>query len=72
MTESYTVKELYVYKGKYYILESEPFESKDRFNQRAWFIIKYMDGDNMCKKLNEVVNMSRIWINEQVLDARYV
>lgn len=72
MTERFTVKELYIYKGKYYILESDPFESKERFNMRAWYIIKYMD-DNKIKtnKLAEVITLSRIWLNEQVLNAKY-
>jgi hypothetical protein len=73
MTEVIKYKKVFTSNGKYYIFESDSFEPKERFNRRAWFIIKYIENNNNNNNLQiqDIINLSRKWINEQTIDAIY-
>lgn len=73
-----TYKELYFSNGIAYVFESDPFEPKEIFNKRSWFIIKYIEnhGLNLNNLNNDILAdiqvKSRMRINEQYLGAKYV
>lgn len=75
MTETHKMQSVFTSNGKHYIFESDSFESRETFNKRAWFIIKYLEDNKLTncneEKFHEVIMLSRIWINEQTLDAKY-
>lgn len=63
-------KEVIQSNGKIYVFESDPYEPKERFIKRVWFIIDQLNKDS-TKPLDLIILESRKWINELVLDAKY-
>ena len=65
-------KTLITYEGCHCVLESDPYESRDRFHKRAIFIVKYINNKNKNFDNIEYVKVkSRMWINSQIYDAEY-
>jgi len=75
MTERLIYKECYFSNGKFYILESDPFEPREKFNKRSWFIIKYIEdnklNDILQSDLDNIIKKSRIWMNQVCYGAKY-
>ena len=76
MTERYIQQESYISNNKVYIFESDSFEPKEKLNKRAWFMIKYIEENNLenlsQQELDEIIKKSRKWINEVYYGAKYV
>lgn len=76
MTNNFSYKEIYIHKGKIYVFESDSFEPKEKFNKRSWFIIKYIEDNNLQNLSNhevgEIIKKSRMWINEIYYGAIYI
>lgn len=72
MTESHKISDVFTYNGKIYVLHSDPFESRENFIKRGWYIVKYMDDNKLsADKLSEVEVLSRMWLNGQTIKAKY-
>lgn len=75
MTENYILTDTYISNGKVYVFDSDPFEPKEKLNKRAWFIIKYIEKNNLVNLsqnyLDEIIILSRKWLNEDCSGAEY-
>ena len=50
------------YKGRYYSIDKEPFETNENTYKRGWFIINNFNNYN---DYNELISRSLIFINEK-------
>jgi hypothetical protein len=74
MTESHKIKSVFISNGKHYIFESDSFEPREHLNKRVWFIIKYLEDNKIDSNkidMEELIVKSRMWLNEQIFDAKY-
>lgn len=72
MTEVNVIKSVFKSKGLIYLFESDPFEPREQFIRRSWFIISYMEEHKTpLQDLDKIINLSRKWKNEQTIDAKY-
>jgi hypothetical protein len=55
--------------NKLYIIERNKNESIEIFYQRSIFIIKNIDNKNELK--NDIILLSKIWINLKTLNCKY-
>ena len=54
-------KSVFIKNGKFYILESDKYESLERFNERGWFIASL--SPNNDSEIEDTIQLSRIWAN---------
>jgi len=58
-----------IIENKLYIIERNKNESIEIFYQRSIFIIKNIDSKNELK--NDIILLSKIWINLKILNCKY-
>jgi|688.fasta_scaffold244881_3 hypothetical protein len=62
-------KMVIINENKLYIIERNKNESIEIFYQRSIFIIKNIDNKNELK--NDIILLSKIWINLKTLNCKY-
>lgn len=58
------------YNNKLYFIKKNHNETKNSFNERIWYIIDKMNEKNNYD-LEDIINMSNIYINEKKLKCKY-
>lgn len=56
--------------NNYITIEKDEGESKERFTERCYFILKYIE-ENKIEKKEEVITLSRVWANIKFDKCKY-
>lgn len=64
-----TTSSIFIKDGKYYILQKDPFEITEKFNERGWFVVNA--NPKTKEEYDMAVKFSRIMINKKYNGAIY-
>mgnify|MGYP001392275660 CR=1 FL=1 len=60
------------FNNKIYLIKKNHNENKSAFNQRMWYIVNQNKlKENNTKSLQDIINMSNIYINEIINGCKY-
>jgi len=63
------IKSVFIKNGRYYIITKDKYETREKFNERSWFIIN--SNPKTEDEFEELIILSRIWVNIKFNDAIY-